>query len=93
MHVFRGVLAGVLHGLEAAQEPPPPVVGNAYAKVDPDLPLTWEAAIAAFAADPVLPEYLGSRFCGLYLAGRGAERRRFAARVTPTEHEWYLAAV
>ncbi len=91
--VLAAVLAGVLHGLEAALEPPPPVVGSAYGKVDPDLPLTWEAAIAAFAAGGALPTLLGERFCRLYLACREAERRRFAAWVTPTEHEWYLAAV
>jgi len=92
--VVAAVLAGVLHGLEHQGEPTPPVTGNAYRdESHARLPLTWEEAIAAFRAGPHLPGYLGERYCRLLAACREAERDRFQARVTPTEHEWYLTAV
>ena len=46
--VLAAVLAGVLRGLKCREEPSEPIVGNAYAQGLPELPLTWEAAIAAF---------------------------------------------
>jgi glutamine synthetase len=91
--VLAAVLAGVLHGLERKGEPSEPVTGNAYEQVPPSLPLTWQEAIAAFSAGETLPTYLDPRFCRLYATCRAAERDRFHARVTPTEYEWYLAAV
>lgn len=87
------VLAGVLHGLERRGEPTPPIVGNAYQQEAPALPLTWEAALDAFRAAGHLPAHLGGRFCRLLAACRQAERDRFHARITPTEHAWYLTAV
>ena len=53
--VLAAVLAGVLHGLEQRLEPGPPVVGNAYAQSPVTLPLTWEAALAAFRDGERLP--------------------------------------
>lgn len=91
--VLAAVLAGVLHGLEQPGEPTPPTTGNAYEQVPPGLPLTWEAAIVSFRAGNVLPLVLGERLCQLFATCREAECRRFQARVTPTEHEWYLTTV
>ena len=91
--VLAAVLAGVLHGLEQRQEPTAPVTGNAYAQAEASLPLTWEDALAAFRAAGTLPGHLGERFCRLFAAVRQGERDRFHARITPTEHEWYLTAV
>lgn len=91
--VLAAVLAGVLHGLEQGLEPTPPVTGNAYARGEPGLPLTWESAIEAFRRAEALPAYLGERFCRLFAACRQAERDRFHARITPTEYEWYLTTV
>jgi glutamine synthetase len=91
--VLATVLAGVLHGLEKGQEPTAPIAGNAYAQAEASLPLTWEDALAAFRAAGTLPGYLGERFCRLFAAVRQGERDRFHARITPTEHEWYLTTV
>jgi glutamine synthetase len=91
--VLAAVLAGVLHGLERRRDPDPPTTGNAYAQAQPTLPLTWEAAIAAFRAAEHLPRWLDERFCRLFAAVRQGERDRFHARITPTEYEWYLTTV
>lgn len=91
--VLACVLAGVLHGLEHAGDPGPPITGNAYEAGLPLLPLTWEAAIAASRQASILPTYLGERYWQLYTACREAERDRFHVRTTPTEYEWYLTSI
>ena len=91
--VLAVVLAGVLEGLESRQEPNEPIVGNAYANSPALLPLSWDAAIAAFRAGEHLPRWFGERFCRLFAAVRQGERDRFHSRVTPTEYEWYLTTV
>ena len=91
--VLAAMLAGVLHGLEQRLDPGPPVVGNAYAQSPVMLPLTWEAALAAFRDAERLPHWFGERFCKLFAAVRQGERDRFHARITPTEYEWYLTTV
>ena len=91
--VLAAVLAGIHHGLCHRLEPDAPITGNAYAEVEPSLPLSWDRAIDALAAAAVLPDYLGAEFCRLYRVCRAAERDRFADLVTPVEYAWYLATV
>ena len=79
--------------LRSPGRPGLPTRGNAYAGVEPDLPVGWERAQAAMAAAAVLPGYLGEAFWRLYGACRAAERARFEEVVTPLEHSWYLRAV
>jgi glutamine synthetase len=90
---LAAVLAGILDGLEHGGDPGPPITGNAYDKLPPSLPTTWDKAIEALRAAERLPARLGARFCRHYVACRQAERDRFQARVTPTEIEWYLSVV
>ncbi len=90
---LAAILAGVHHGLTQKIEPGPATTGNAYAKVAPGLPLSWESAIAAFAAAEILPAYLGPEFCRVFRVVREAERDRFNDRITPVEYAWYLRAV
>ena len=78
--VLAAVLAGVLEGLESRQEPNEPIVGNAYANSPALLPLSWDAAIAAFRAGEHLPRWFGERFCRLFAAVRQGERDRFHTR-------------
>ena len=87
------MLTGIHHGLAEGVEPGPPIRGNAYAEVAPDLPVSWERAEAALAAATVLPGYLGEAFCRLYRVCRAAERARFERVVTPLEQSWYLRTV
>jgi glutamine synthetase len=91
--VLAAMLAGVLEGLEQRKDPGPPTVGNAYARSPARLPLTWEAALAAFRDAERLPQWFGQQFCRLFHAVRQGERNGFHARITPTEYEWYLTTV
>jgi glutamine synthetase len=91
--VLAAVLASIHHGLANRLEPGPPTRGNAYAEVEPDLPISWARAQAALESATVLPGYLGEAFCRLYRVCRAAERARFEEVVTPLEHSWYLRTV
>jgi glutamine synthetase len=91
--VLAAVLAGIHHGLANRLEPGPPTHGNAYADVEPDLPVSWARAQAALESATVLPGYLGEAFCRLYRVCRAAEQARFEEVVTPLEHSWYLRTV
>jgi glutamine synthetase len=91
--VLAAVLAGIHHGLVNRLEPGPPTRGNAYAEVEPDLPISWARAEVALESATVLPGYLGEAFCRLYRVCRAAERARFEEVVTPLELSWYLRTV
>lgn len=47
--MLAGVLGSALMGIEDEMTPPPPISGNAYDLDLPQLPLTWQDAIDAFA--------------------------------------------
>lgn len=88
---LAAVLAGVHHGLANRLDPGPPLTGDAYAQEGaPALPSSWDAAITALQRGETLKIYFGESLCHLYAACREAERTRFEAKVTPTEHAWYL---
>ena len=50
--LIAAILGAALNGLEDHEAPPPRITGNAYAQNLPQLPQTWDAAIAAFAEAP-----------------------------------------
>jgi glutamine synthetase len=53
------ILGAALDGIEHEMEPPPPVVGNAYALDDlPQIAETWEAAIEALEASTIVPRFI-----------------------------------
>ena len=87
---LAAVLAGIHHGLNEDLDPGPPIIGNAYQQAGPSLPSHWRAALDAFAAAKVLPEYLGAEYCRLYHATKTGEMGRFYGEVPPIEFEWYL---
>ncbi|MBX6323663.1 MAG: glutamine synthetase, partial [Rhodospirillaceae bacterium] len=87
---LAAVLAGMHHGIVSRLDPGPPVSGNAYARLAPSLPLDWARALDAFAASTLLKDYLGERFCEIYLAIKRAEAERFGAQVSELDYAWYL---
>jgi len=91
--VAAAVLAGIHHGLGQRLDPGAPVQGNGYAVAAEPLPRDWADALKTFDGSAFIAEYFGARFQRLYSAVRNAERRRFDAVVTPTEHDWYLRAI
>jgi glutamine synthetase len=87
-------LAGGLHGIERALEPPEPFQGDTWALADvPQVPRTLEHAIELFDRSPLARELLGERFCEHYVATRRCELERFRSAVTDWERERYLERV
>lgn len=91
--VMAAILAGIHHGITRKLEPGPMVQPGTVIEEKPELPLRWEAALDAFAAGKVLPEYLGKRYHELYAACRREECDRFHSEITDRDYEWYLRAV
>ncbi|SVA87657.1 uncharacterized protein METZ01_LOCUS140511, partial [marine metagenome] len=57
------------------------------------LPVRWEAALDAFAAGKVLPEYIGKMYHEVFGKCRREECDRFRSEVSERDYEWYLRAV
>lgn len=90
------VLAGVERGLRLKLDPGDPVVGNGYrapgiAGQPGSLPQTWSDALAAARKSTFLAEALGEQFLKVFLAIKDQEYARYAAEVTATDLQWYLA--
>ncbi len=87
------LLAGVHLGLTRKLDPGPPVVGDGYAAAAESglrLPANWFAATDAFAASPVLRDYLGERFVEMFATVKRTEQDRFFAEVSPLDYDWCL---
>lgn len=87
-----GILAGMLHGLEAKVQPEPPVVGEEH-EGHRELPFNWDDAIDAFDASAVMGKYLGQDYQDLYSATKAQEQAEFRRRVTDVEYDAYLSSV
>ena len=76
--LLGGLIAAALDGVAARWPLPPPVAGDPVTLPDaPRLPTTLDAAVDAFAADPVLREALGATLADAVVAVRTAEAARF----------------
>jgi glutamine synthetase len=91
---IAALAAAAADGLDRDATPPPPVVGDAYARDDlPPLPASLEAAIAAFEADAALRAALGEAFSDYYLVSRRWELKAWQDAVSDWERERYTRAV
>ncbi len=91
---LAALVVAAADGIRRDAEPPPPVVGDAYARDDlPALPGSLEAALAAFRADAVLRGALGERFCDYYETSREWELRAWRESVSDWERQRYERAV
>jgi glutamine synthetase len=92
--VLAGLLVATADGLRAGAEPPPPVVGDAYARHDlPALPGSLESALAAFRADGKLRAGLGESFSDYFAVSREWELKAWRESVSDWERERYERAV
>lgn len=85
------ILAAALDGLEAGEEPPPPVVG------EPGegelLPLTWMAAIERFEGSDFARRTFGADLARVIAEQKRQELEAMLARVTDAEYDAYLRTV
>ena len=91
--VMACILAGLHHGIVNRLDPGPMVKSGEVIEEKILLPTRWDAALDAFEASTVLPEYLDQRFHQLYATCRREECERFHAEISNRDYEWYLRAV
>ncbi len=91
--MIAGILGAALIGLEEKLVPPPPITGNAYALDLPQIPYTWDAAIAAFAESPYIARIFPAELVRNYVMTKKQERH-YMAELSPEEQaEVYLDTV
>jgi glutamine synthetase len=91
---LAAVLGSAADGVRRRAEPPPPLVGDAYARSDvPELPGSLEAAIAAFGDDETLRGALGDAFAEYFVTSRAWELKAWRETVTEWERARYDRAV
>jgi glutamine synthetase len=91
--VMAAILAGIHHGVSNRCDPGPMVSPGEVIEEKITLPTRWEAALDAFDAGKILPQYLGKRYHDLYATCRREECDRFHAEITDRDYEWYLRAI
>ena len=92
--MLAAILGAALHGIEAGQEPPAPITGNAYAMPDlRQLPGTWAEAIDAFQNSPIIARMFPPELVRNYILTKRQELH-YMAELTPEETvELYLDTV
>ncbi len=91
--VMAAILAGIHHGITKKLDPGPMIEPGTIIEEKIELPVRWEAALDAFDAAKVLPNYLGKRYHELYASCRREECDRIHAEITDRDYEWYLRAI
>jgi glutamine synthetase len=91
--VLACILAGLHHGIVNKLDPGPMVNSGEVLEEKILLPTRWDAALDAFEASTVLPEYLDQRYHKLYATCRREECERFHAEISNRDYEWYLRAI
>jgi glutamine synthetase len=89
--LYGGVLAAMALGIEAREEPPPPLDGYGYdATRAPELPASLGAALAAFDADTEFRNRLGAPIATAFTAMKRDEVDRHRRWVGDWERQEYL---
>ncbi len=90
--VTAALMAGLHYGITHKCHPGKMVKPREVIEEQVNLPVRWPRAIDKFAAGAILPDYLGERFCQVFVACRREEEERFHAEISNSDYEWYLRA-
>ena len=91
--MIAAILGAALIGIEDRIEPPAPIVGNAYAQGLEQLPLTWDAALDAFASCPMTKRIFPAELIENFVMTKRQELH-YMAELSPEEQtEIYLDTV
>lgn len=88
--VAAAILASVLAGLDAAEEPPAAVAGQIGQGMGASLPLNWQSAEQAFSRSTFVKECLGPEFQHVFGSQKRQEHSMLLAKVSDVELETYL---
>ncbi len=87
------VLDAALEGLEAGEEPPMPVEGEAGKADGLELPLDWDWALEEFEKSDRMRRALGEELHRVFAAMKRQEQATMFARITDAEFDAYLRTV
>lgn len=90
---LAAILGAALDGIEAGQEPPEPITGNAYALDLPGIPDTWGAAIDAFENSDVIRRIFPADLIRNFLLTKRQEMHYMAELTKPEQVDIYLDTV
>ncbi len=88
--VLAAILGAALVGIEAAQMPVDPLVGDTSSPKLVHLPDDWRSAIGSFENGKILPSFFSTLFHSLYASCKRQEERVFADQITDFEFSTYL---
>lgn len=88
--VLTGILAGMLDGLRAENDPPQPVTGNAYEKKHKRLTPWMDEAIDAFEASARMKEAVGADMHKVLTEIKKEELNEFGREISTLERQTYL---
>jgi glutamine synthetase len=91
--MIAAILGSALDGIERRLEPPPPIEGNAYALDLPQIPDTWEGAVAAFERSALVPRIFQAELVRNYLQTKKQEIHYMAELSEAEQVELYLDTV
>ena len=91
---LAALVASAADGIRRGLDPPPPVDGDASARVDlPPLPTSLEGALRAFDDAGALRRALGETFCDYFRVSRAWELRAWQEAVSDWERDRYERTV
>ncbi len=88
--ILAAVLGAALNGIEAKQNPVPPVRGDEVGKGTVHLPTDWGNAIAAFENGSALDNVFSPLLKALYIACKKQEHGVFAKQMSDFEFNTYM---
>ena len=91
--VLAAILGGIHHGIVNRLDPGPMVAERSVIEEKVELPIRWHAALDAYDAGTILPNYLGEQYHKLYGTCRREEADRFHSEISDRDYEWYLRAI
>jgi len=90
---LAAILGAALNGIEDAENPPPPIEGNAYEKGLDQLPGTWAEAIEAFDQSAEIRRIFAPELVSNFLATKRQELRYMDELSPEEQQELYLDTV
>ena len=88
--VLAAILAGMLEGMEAGIEPPPPLTGNAYDHQAPSLSPSMDEAVTRFSTSDFIGRAFGEEYRRVYGVMKREELAAFNRAILPLEYQTYL---
>ena len=91
--VLAAVLGGMLQGIAAQRQPPPPLEGESHGDEAEALPTNWDRAVERFTTSTFAETCFGARYKHLFRCCKEQELATFRLRVTDVEYDTYARTV